>query len=187
MTSGKKSKDERKRQQEELRADLHAQLKAAKESQETKLSQSQDHLVAQLRVASDKYLTVNGYMQARSTFEQVTFGDYNGMTNEEISDLCCQLSCDMAKVAERLADAIDKTHFSDIDDHLLDDMINTRFAYDDFTVAEAVQELLIANLLQNVGPSINDIVSFRESTLEGILKLEEELAKYDEPKLSVVE
>ena len=184
MTSGKKSKTLRKEEEAELRADLEAQLQAAMDQQAEKLDQSKAHLVAQLRMAHEKYLTVNGYMQARSTYDQAAFGVEQPYDADKESR---QIAAEMSMFAAELADAIEATDVLELDEEVLDGYLDKGFVKKDLPFNHTVTQLLIVNLLQNIGPSIDDIVSFREGSAAGIAKLEEELdALGKRAKLSVV-
>lgn len=166
--------------------DLTNQIEASTKAQVEKLAWSKEHLVAQLKMASEKYRTVNGYMQARTTLDQVVFGDPD-LTPDVLNYNARELARKMSEMAANLATVIDDTAVDEIDDALLDNLLDMDFLDSEFSYAGTARELLIANLLQNVGPSIDDIVQFRTGKQHEIDQLTEELAKYGAPKLEVVD
>lgn len=155
--------------------DLESQLEAATKEQGNKLTQSKEHLLGQLRMASEKYLTVNGYMQVRSTIEQAAFGDQEGADDRAAE--ARMIAREMSELAGLLAEQLEKVDVMSLDDSFLDGHLDSNFVAVDQSVREVTRQLLVVNLLQNVGPAIDEIVNFRNGTTEGIAKLSEELAK----------
>jgi len=163
-----------------IKADLEIQLDAANKARGDKLTQSVEFLKSQLEIAEKKYLTVNGYMQARSTYEQALFGE-EGFEAELPAKANLQAR-GMASIVKGLAKKLDKTHVDDLDESFLDGLLIEDFALVERTIDEVVQQLLVINLLQNIGPAIDDIVSFRVSTDEGIAVLQTELLNHADPR-----
>lgn len=163
------------RQIDAMKADIVVQIEAAKKAREDKLAQSLAYLTSQLGVARDKYLTVNGFMQARTTLDQAAFGkDIDGAYG-----LARDLAIDMSNLAGELTHKLDQLTADDLDESFLDGLLIANFIapVEERSVDAIAFQLLVVNLLQNVGPSIDDIVSFRESTDHGIAQLEEALEK----------
>lgn len=171
--SESKAKAKRKTEHRQLIEDLEQQLDAATKAQEAKLTQSRDHLVGQLRMASTKYLTVNGYMQARSTLDSVLFG-------EEVPDpdgAAKMIAIELSSISAGLAKTIEETGFDDLDESILDGLLDEDFVSKTITTPGTVtRQLMIVGLLQNVGPVLDDFVQFRSSTDEAIQKIKDELA-----------
>lgn len=180
MTSGKVSKAKRKDEKTELREDLIAQLEAADTAQAEKLAKSKDHLVAQLKMVSDKYLTVNGYMQARQAYKEAAgASDGQGhIAHTAARELAEKISTLAGELAVKLA-GID---VMELDDGFLDGLLDADFVKKQSSVRDIAEQLLVVNLLQNIGPSIEDIASFREGSAAGIAKLKEELDALDSEK-----
>jgi hypothetical protein len=155
--------------------DLGVQLEAAKKAQLDKLEKSKAHLVMQLETASEKYLTVNGYMQARTTIDQCAFGED---TNDSDA-VACLVAREMSELAGMLAENIEATDVFNLGTTIIDGHLVTNFVdYTPIQLINVVRQLLVVNLLQNAGPVLDDILSFRESTSEQIALVEAELAKH---------
>lgn len=160
-------------------ADLEAQLVAATAEQEKRLAQSKEHLLRNLEVAAEKYLTVNGYMQVRTTIDVAMFGqtvheDVN--LNALARFLAAEMSAKITEVAER----IKNTDVMEISDDTVGYLLDKSFVYGEPTLNDVVMQLLTVQLLQNMGDSIDDIVQFRGGTQEGIELINEEIAKHAE-------
>lgn len=165
-----------------IRQDLETQLEAAKIARAGKLSQSTEHLKNQLEIAEKKYLTVNGYMQARSTYEQALFGEEGFDLIDGKSRLQAR---QMSTLVRSLADKLTDTGVENLDESFLDGLLIEDFASVERTIDEVVQQLLVVNLLQNIGPAIDDIVQFRNSTDEGIAILYSELLNHVDPAFAI--
>jgi len=95
----------------------------------------------------------------------------------------------MSGIAGGLADALDSIDVMELGDSFFEDLLDMEFVSKSHTAYEVAEQLLVVNLIQNIGPSIDDIVQFREGSTAGIAKLTEELDALDVPPadLSVVE
>lgn len=175
-----KKTDQARAEKAKMRADLINQIEAARTQQGDKLVQAVAHLRGQLEMAQAKYLTVNGLMQALSTYNSVVFGDTDLMVGARPA--CKALALDLSMLAGELVSRLEDVDMFDLDDTLLAGVMDERFveSEDDLTTTDITYQLLVVNLLQNVGPVIDDLVTFREATTDGIAKLEEELAKLDD-------
>lgn len=153
--------------------DMELQLEAAKKAQLEKMEKSRDHLVAQLEMASKKYLTVNGFMQARSTIDQASFGGESvfGDFNDQARDQAKAMS----KLAGDLAASVAEMPIDAIDEAVLDGYLDETFVDFPQSLTSITWQMLVVGLLQNVGPVIDDMVTFREATQHEIDKLTEEL------------
>jgi hypothetical protein len=171
---------------EKMAADLRVQIEAAKKARADKLAQSKSHLVDQLAMVSRKYKTVNGYMQSRQTIAEIA----DDLAYDKAAKIALDLAQYMSKAAGELSAAIESTDLSDISEAMLDGLLDEAFIdRQDDTVdpVEVATQLLVAALLQNVGPSIDDIVDFRDSTDSDIAKMEEMLAGLQAPALKLVD
>ena len=160
-----------------LLKDLEDQLAAAKAAQADKLVGSKSHLQNQLDLVSDKYLTVNGYMQA---LEMLKAAAPDGKLTEVLpnfADVALLLASELSELAASLRRKLVEADVMTLDDSIVMDVLDSEFAKRrDVTVTQVARELLVVNLLQNIGPSLVEIIQFRESTEEEIRKLKAEIA-----------
>lgn len=159
-----------------LAEDTKAQLEASTKAQGEKLTQSMEHLKGQLTVAAEKYRTVNGYMQARSTIHQAIFGEKFFTTDGEainFNDLAREIALEMSDLAATMAEELERIDVMDLNEHFLESNVDFEFVLEHQSIADIVRQLLVVNLLQNVGPSVDDIINFRDMTNAEIAKLTE--------------
>jgi hypothetical protein len=162
-----KNGTEARLEEQRMRKDLQAQLDAAVPARNEKLQQAVDHLRNQLEMTSKKYLTVNGYMQARTTLEEVLFGE----EGFEYVDECRWLAQRMSDLAKELLVELDATTLDTIDESLIESRYSADFVTEEFTPIAATEQLLIMNILQNLGPVLDDIVQARAAMDHEIEKL----------------
>lgn len=167
------------KKENKILADLETQLIAATAEQEKRLAGSKEHLLHNLEVAAEKYLTVNGYMQVRTTIDVALFGqpvheDVN--LNALARNLAAKMSAKITEVAERIRN----TDVMEIGDDTVGDLLDKSFVFGEPTLNDVVMQLLTVQLLQNMGDSIDDIVQFRGGTQDGIERITEEIAKHAE-------
>jgi L-lactate utilization protein LutC len=160
-----------------IKDDLTVQLAAARKAQADKLEQSRLHLANQLDVTSLKYLTVNGYMQARTTISEAMFDDEEVTGTDELAR---HLAHEMSELVCLISTELEQTKTADLDGSILEKYLDKTFVNAAHSLAETVQQLLVVHLLQNLGPALTDIVAFRISTDEAIASLEAEFAKTEE-------
>jgi hypothetical protein len=172
-----KSQAAQKRLEENaIKADLNKQLEIGREEREKKLFQSMTQLGRQLQTASEKYLTVNGFMQARTTYEQVLFGTPADLGTD---DVCRDIARRMSELAGQLAQNLKGIKADDISESFLDGLLDKQFVLGtNHSPADVTLQLLKVNLLQNVGPAIDEIVQFREGVDAGIATILAELEKH---------
>jgi hypothetical protein len=159
---------------DEVKADLEMQLEQGKKVREEKLEQSKAHLQRQLEVTAEKYLTVNGYLQARTVLEQVAFGLDDSM--DDFSGMACGLARAMSSLASTLSSKLSEISVEDLDDTFLEGLLDKNFVSDVKPLTVTTEQLLVVELLQNIGPVIEGIVGFRESTDHGLAAIVDELA-----------
>lgn len=174
MEAAKAQKEEDKKNKEELRVDLVAQIAAAKKGQAEKIKQSSEYFIDQTATAAQKYRTVTGYMEGRTVLE------YAAWFEAEDNDAWHKLAPEMAEFAsELLGMIITKFMEADIEDYptLLDEFMDKDFIdREDISVTDIATQTMTLNILQNTGPSIDDIYQFVQSSNEEIARLEAELA-----------
>jgi len=163
----KKTQDQKARMIE----DLSRQLDALVSSRIDKLEASKKHLLSQIEVTSKKYLTVNGYMQARTTMEQVAFGE----KIENADELGCVFAREMSEMAWALHEKIEECSIEDIDEDVLDGWMDEHFVTSSPTFNETVRQVLVVGLLQNIGGAVDDIISFRSSVDDQIESIKKEI------------
>ena len=162
-----------------LRKDLETQISAGTAERARKLEASKVHLEGQLQKTSEKYLTVNGYMQARTVLEEATIGD------AKISDVeSFEIAREMSALAHQILEQVSSTDIEDISADIVEEIYDHSFVIGktETTPAAIARELLRVQLAQNIGPSISDMISFRDETAKGIETLKAELEALNKPK-----
>lgn len=167
-----------------IKEDLETQLAAETKSQAEKVNGAKGHLLAVLSNAGQKYLTVNGFMQARQTLRDVLFEDEMSPThaNNMARDIAREMTDTIELVTAKIAD----TDAFDLDDSVLDGLLVDDFIKQPKTYQETTTQLLVVQFLQNIGPLIDELVQFRGGSQMAIDALTAELEKYAEPSLEVV-
>lgn len=176
-------------------ADLKNQIASAKEQQAKKLEQSTAYLVQQCKSAAEKYGTVNGYMQCRSFVVECLFDGHTDLTVDEdwVDERALYLADKAKKYLEFLADEFDGAEVQYMEDVLESDTyiegfsfgLDRSFVQDSLSLQAwavrviAADQMLVCSILQNIGPSVDDIVQFKHATDEEIAKLKAQLAEYE--------
>lgn len=178
--SEKKTKQDRKLQLVTEQADA---MELAKEQAKsiTKMYEDRDkkalggreHLVSQLEVTSDKYRTANGVMAALQTVRNVLgeAADYV----EEIS-IAKTAATKMAGIAQDMAKKAGELDPEEMD-QLCFGFYDPVFSESNGSALEMIDELLVLQLCQNVGPNAEDVAEFCRTADEEIEKAREELKK----------
>lgn len=144
------------------------------EDRDKKALGARDHLVSQLKVTSDKYRTANGVMAALQVVRDV-LGDVTDYV-EEIS-IAKSVATRMAGVAQRMADVAGGLDSEDMD-KLCAGFYDPAFSEGKGSALEMIDELMILQLCQNVGPNAEDVADFCRTADEEIEKAREELKKF---------
>lgn len=164
-------------QDDEIKADLESQLKAAKEQQKAKMEAAMEHTLAQCDAISAKYLTVNGFLQV---FENAKNLDKDlTIASDVVKYSCCDVATMLSESAKKIKDLIERSDVDHYDD-LLDNFIDPDFVkqgFSEINVWIVVEEALVCQLCQEVHNNLMDMVHFKESTDAAIAKLEEQLAE----------
>lgn len=157
----------------ELAQEMAKSISKMYEDRDTKALGAKDHLIQQLKVTVDKYRTANGVMWALDTVRNV-LGSHGDMdVNEEIA-MAKAVATNMAGITQ---DMVDKASVLDPDD--LDDLCNgfydKEFSQSMASAADMVEQLMVLQLCQNVGPSAEDVAEFCRTTDAEIEKAREDL------------
>lgn len=126
------------------------------EDRDKKASQAKDHLIAQLTVAADKYRTANGVMMALNTLREVMGKSSDIKT--EVSN-AKMIATGISRVTRDMRDKAAGME-PEFMDELCDEFFNVNFSLDDGTPLGMVQELMVLQLCQGVGPDACDIAEF---------------------------
>lgn len=154
----------------------HNDIIKMKDAAEEKVANARVHLCETLSITAEKYLTANGVMAALDTLRQV-------LGNDDDTDFAVQLeiATEVAKAMSQAtltmmerADTIDVEDF----DKLCEEFYTADFTTELPNAQTMTQELMLLQLCQNVGPSAQDILDFRSSSEEEIMKATDKLAKY---------
>lgn len=151
--------------------DLEAQIGAAEKAAQDKIKTAHEHAVQQAISVSQKYLTVNGWLQVKQVYDKYTLT----YQRKDIKNAAKHLS----DVAAQMSKIIKKAEIDEFD-NLLDDMVDFEFVKrkdDQLQDADIVEEYLICKLCQQLHDSLMDIVYFSDSTTREIENLYDELSK----------
>lgn len=162
---------------DEIKADLESQLKAAKEQQKAKMDAAMEHTLAQCDAISAKYQTVNGFLQvfenAKNLDQELSIG------SDGTKKMCFLVAVALSEKSTKIKGMIEKASVEEYDD-LLDELIDQKFVRKNIVevnVWSVVEEALTCQLCQEVHNNLMDMVHFKESTDAAIAKLEEQLAE----------
>lgn len=136
------------------------------EDRDKKALGARDHLVSQLEITSDKYRTANGVMAALQVVRDV-LGNATDYV-EEIS-IAKTVATRMAGVAQRMADNAIDLDPEDMGE-LCDGFYDPAFSEGKGSALEMIDELMILQLCQNVGPNAEDVAEFCRTADEEIEK-----------------
>lgn len=191
--SEKKAKRERKIKMVTEEADklevaknMAKSIRKMYEDRDKKALQAKERLVSQLEVTVDKYRTGNGVMSALDMVRTVLGKQAEITLTDEIAyakGLAITMASKAAKMAEK-AKSLDPDKM----DSLCENFYKTDFAESKATALDLMEELLVLQLCQNVGPSAEDIVEFLRHTDEEIDKAKKDLETFcNENKLNYLE
>lgn len=148
------------------------------EDRDAKVSGAKEHLVSQLEVTADKYRTANGVMSALDTVRLV-------MGNSSHASLMDELSLAKAAANRMAMTALEMSRkAADLDPEYLYNLCNgfydPAFSEGDGEIRDMVDQLMLLQLCQNVGPSSQDVTDFLRTANEEIEKAKAELRKHCE-------
>lgn len=146
------------------------------EDRDKKALGARDRLVSQLEITADKYRTANGVMAALHVVRDVL--DKTTDFVEDIS-IAKRAATNMAGVALKMAD---KARGLDPDnmDQLCDDFYMKDFSESKASALEMIDELLILQLCQQVGPNAEDVAEFCHTADDEIEKARKDLMEHCE-------
>lgn len=157
------------------------------EERDKKAANAKEHLISQLEVTVDKYRTGNGVMSALNMVRTVLGEQAEEITLEEEIGHAKGLAIIMASKTAEMAEKA-KSLDPDNMDSLCENFYKTDFAESEASALDLMEELLILQLCQNVGPDAEDIVEFCKHADEEIEKARENLKKFcEENKLDFLE
>lgn len=144
------------------------------EDRDKKALGARDHLVSQLEVTSDKYRTANGVMAALQVVRDV-LGDVTDYV-EEIS-IAKTAATRMAGIAQEMAKKAGELYPEEMAE-LCDGFYDPAFSEGKGSALEMIDELLVLQLCQNVGPNAEDVAQFCKTADEEIEKARESLRTF---------
>lgn len=181
--SEKKAKQDRKLELMTEEADANEAAKEMAKSiskmyedRDAKALGAKERLIQQLEVTVDKYRTANGVMSALATVRDVLGGHGDLDINEEIG-MAKAVATNMAGIAKDMgekANVLEPEEF----DQLCNGFYDKEFSQGLASAADMVEQLMVLNLCQNVGPNAEDIAEFCKTADAEIDKAREDLKAY---------
>lgn len=140
-----------------------------------KLNAAREHLIANISVTSDKYLTANGLMIALDIVRDVVKDSSLPLEKElELARAAARNVSDIAEELEQKARNLDINEFG----NFCEDVYECDFVLIENTYGELIEELLILQLCQNIGPAAQDIADFKTAADEDIEESKQQLNEY---------
>lgn len=163
--SEKKEKKDRKMkliaEEEDFQAVAEEMAKSIRkmyEDRDEKAIGAKEHLIAQLKVTTDKYCTANGVMRALEVIRDV-YGDKDRLDLEEeievAKDITSCMAVDVFNMCER-AEGLDPEELG----NLCEGFWNPNFSTSNAGPKNLASELLHLELCQGVGSAADDVVDF---------------------------
>lgn len=163
----------------ELAREKAEEIRRMYEACDEKVVGAKEHLIAQLEVTAEKYLTANGVMQALCTLRDVLGDDSKDMSPDKKMRTARMLARGASKTALNMA-----ARAKDLDPDqlgaLCDVFYDADFANRNGGMIEMTEELMALNLCQQVGPNAQDVVDFITSADEEIASARDSLREYCE-------
>ena len=181
----KSSNDIEKENLDEAKEDIANQLKIMIEATDKKMDQAIMHFTDQCEVASEKYLSVNGLLQAKSSLITALGGTYSDLLNtmseakvwEAASDIALQASKTILQIRDKFVSICDNGNYellSDMLDEYMDkDFVNNKERY--CSAYEVARELTVCSILANLQPNLEDMWEFYSHAQSEMNKLHDEL------------
>lgn len=157
--------------------DLHTQINAATKNREDKLELDMEFLLSNLAVVSEKYKTVEGYMDARQTFESLIFGTRCEEHDNIAQEICTTIARTVSDTAAQLVSDIEAAGIDGIELSILHGIVKKDFLGSEFSNADVCRELLLSNLMGNVEPLIEKMVDFRDQSAKAITEFDVSIAE----------
>ena len=181
----KSSNDIEKENLDEAKEDIANQLKIMREATDKKMDQAIEHFTGQCEVASEKYLSVNGLLQARSSLIAAFGGTYSDLLNtmseakvwEAASDIALQASKTILQIRDEFVSICDNENYKllpdMLDEYMDKDFVNKEDRY--FSVYKVARELTVCSILANLQPNLEDMWEFYSHAQSEMNKLHDEL------------
>lgn len=171
MTNAPVKAVQTKQTPKEMAVELNESIDKMIDQRDEKVEHAREHLVENLEVTADKYLTANGVMASLEMVRSVAGDNFDFVGEIEMAKSVAQfMRAQALKMAEK-AKTLPITEFEDLCEGFYDEA----FADHDGSAQDMVSELMTLNLCQNVGPNAKDIVDFFNSANEEIDKSNAEL------------
>lgn len=171
MTNAPVKAVQTKQTPKETAVELSESIDKMIDQRDEKVEHAREHLIENLEVTADKYLTANGVMASLEMIHSVTGDDFDFAGGIEMAKSVAQfMRVQALKMAEK-AKTLPITEFEDLCEGFYDEA----FADHDGSAQDMICELMTLNLCQNVGPNAKDIVDFFNSANEEIDKSNAEL------------
>lgn len=143
------------------------------EDRDAKALGAKERLIQQLKVTVDKYRTANGVMSALDTVRLV-LGNGNDMPITEEIAMAKAVATNMAGIAQDMADKANVLEPDGFDD-LCNGFYDKEFSQSMASAADMVEQLMVLQLCQNVGPNAEDVAEFCKTADAEIDKARENL------------
>lgn len=171
MTNAPVKAVQTKQTPKETAVELSESIDKMIDQRDEKVEHAREHLIENLEVTADKYLTANGVMASLELIRSVAGDNFDFMGEIEMAKSVAQfMRVQALKMAEK-AKTLPITEFEDLCEGFYDEA----FADHDGSAQDMICELMTLNLCQNVGPNAKDIVDFFNSANEEIDKSNAEL------------
>lgn len=171
MTNAPVKAVQTKQTPKETAVELSESIDKMIDQRDEKVEHAREHLIENLEVTADKYLTANGVMASLEMIHSVTGDNFDFAGEIEMAKSVAQfMRVQALKMAEK-AKTLPITEFEDLCEGFYDEA----FADHDGSAQDMICELMTLNLCQNVGPNAKDIVDFFNSANEEIDKSNAEL------------
>lgn len=174
---------------EETIESLENERKAMDEARIKKVDAGATSFIEQITVASEKYLTINGYLQARDTLKMMKWKD---KAETAIHDDALALAEDMSKLIDGIRNKFVQGYGEDKEGFVkrLNTFLTEGNWHDakfvknhiDDDYYEYAREFLVCQALSNMAGLLDDIYCFNEHAIEEMEKIDEKIAELKSEK-----
>lgn len=155
---------------------LSADIDSMIDKRDEKAKGAIEHLVENLHVTAEKYMTANGVMAALEALRQVV-GKDPVYQHDVLLGMSCKLAKEITAVVFAMAAKAENACVEELD-KFCDEYYVKDFASTEATAESMARQLLILSLCQNVGPNAQDIKDFYTAANEEIQKSYKELDEF---------
>ncbi len=146
------------------------------EERDNKIASAREQLVETLGITAEKYITANGVMAGLETLRQVV-GENSDLDLVTQLEIASEVAKNMSQVSLAMMDRAETIEVEDFG-KLCEDFYTADFTAESPNAQAMTQELMLLQLCQNVGPSAEDILGFKERAEEEIQKATDKLAAF---------